>query len=75
MNVNINNVDFPVCFQQGDNEWLITNFIYKKNGYTYTVFCNTYNGKGKEYKSSEFEDPMQNIEYMIGYMAGRFLIE
>ena len=75
MNVKINDVDFPVCFQEGENEWLITSFIYNNNGYTYTVFCNTYNGKEEEFKSSEFENPQQNIEYMIGYMATRFLLE
>ena len=75
MNIKINDVNFPVCFQEGDNEWLVSYFMYNKNGYTYSVFCNTYNGKEKEFKSTEFENPIQNIEYMIGYMANRFLLE
>lgn len=74
-NIKINNVSFPICFQRGDNDLLISFFYYKKNGFTYVVYCNTYDGTDEKFKSSEFNNPYENIEYMVGYMAAKLLVQ
>lgn len=67
----IKKTNIGVCYQLGDNDFLQGQFMIERNGITYIVFCNTYAGKDLKYKSDEYENPFENIEYMIGYMATR----
>jgi len=67
----IKKTNIGVCYQLGDNDLLQGQFLIERNGITYIVFCNTYAGKDLKYKSDDYENPFENIEYMIGYMATR----
>ena len=68
-NFELNEKDYFICLQIGDNEMLIAQTPVFKNGYTFLVSVGTY--PGDYYGDDAIDQAYEQIGYMIGYMITR----